>query len=270
MAITTWDQLLAALATAQRIGWNKLSITTVAGGFYSMWDVQGDPGAGLMAIGNTTTGIVPTDGTAGAFTINAPTGGNLLYLAQANIGAAGPLSGILYDRLWHAGSFNANQAIGTPFNTSSPAALTRPDANGENTELWLEVNAAISNTATSISIGYTNSAGTSGRATPAISIQNLPTRRMALLPFQTGDVGIRSIQSFTTSGTVASAGTFNLIIARRLFTDAIPGSQVGPGPRGPTETGMPQVYDASCLALMCYTFTTSSGQWIGDASIAQG
>lgn len=270
MAIATWDALLAALATGQRIGWHKLSVTSTAGGFYTMWDVQGDPGAGSLAIGNTTTGLIPTDATAGAFTITDPTGANLLYLAQANIGAAGPLQGILYDRLWHAGSFNANQAIGTPFNLGTATALTRPDANGENTEIWLETNVATSNTATSISFTYTNSAGATGRVTPAISIQNFLTRRMLPIPFQSGDIGVRSIQSYTTSGTVASAGTFNIVIIRRLFADAIPGSQVGPGPRSAMEIGMPRIYSDSCLALMAYAFTTSTNAWLGDATIVQG
>ena len=65
MAITTLDGFLAA--PMQRITLLKTaSRTSVAAIPFSVFDVAGNPGAGVLAGTSTTTGVVPTDATRDA------------------------------------------------------------------------------------------------------------------------------------------------------------------------------------------------------------
>ena len=76
----------------------------------------------------------------------------------------------------------------------------------------------MSATATTVSVGYTNSAGTASRSTGATaSLSGYITGRLIQMPLQAGDVGVQKIDSVTIGGTVATAGTVNVILARPLW-----------------------------------------------------
>lgn len=260
----------------QRIQFIKAGLgATAFNVFWSLWASGSIPAAGALAVGNTTTGLVPTDATTGAPSINDAGAGKALYLCELRPWRVSQrdLTAVLYDRLWHGGSFNANQAIGTPFTTASPAALTRPDANGENTEIWIEVNVAISATATSVSIQYTNSAGTAGRSTTAVLINGLQQSRFVMCPFQSGDIGVRSIQGYTTSGTVATAGTFNIVIIRRIAMWSSTDQSTSP-PSWPqiieaARLGLPRIYNDSCLAWFMYATANATGEMDAEIALAE-
>ena len=84
MAITTLDGIVAGYVE-QIQPFNKQSVTTVAGGYFSLFDAPGQPGAGSLSIGNTTTGVIPTKATAGSFPfVNS---GNS-HLARASAGSS--------------------------------------------------------------------------------------------------------------------------------------------------------------------------------------
>jgi hypothetical protein len=217
MAITTADGWFAAARQKAQIR-KSGALTTVAGILFSTWDVAGNPGAGSLAIGNTTTGVVPTDLTAGAPLLNAFGGGNVGYLAGGRFrsSVAGGLT--VVDRLWHAGSVPMNSLATTSF-AAQPAITQRLPGGDDytNTEIWLEFNAAVSATATTIAVGYTNEAGTTGRTTGATaSLSGYTTRRLEVLPLQAGDKGVRKIDSITVGGTVATTGSVNVLLVRRL------------------------------------------------------
>lgn len=64
MTISTWDgyigsakQPLSIVKTGAR--------TTIAAQWFSLFELAGNPGAGTLAGTSTTTGVVPTDATAG-------------------------------------------------------------------------------------------------------------------------------------------------------------------------------------------------------------
>lgn len=267
MAITTLDQLIAAARQTIRL-W-KLSGTVVANSPYTLLDLGGNPGAGSLAIGNTTSGVVPTDATAGFPTINTFGGGNTGYLQSVSFNNNVGCFLCLFDRLFHAGSFNAN-ALATTTLTSQPSFASRiPNGDYSGLELFVEINQAISNTATTVAIGYTNDAGTPGRTTGALSIQNLPTRRLVQMPLQAGDKGVQSIDSVTVGGTVATAGTFNVVLARCLWANRIAAVNFG-GYDGPDVIGLPEIYDTSALWPVIYADGTASGTLSLMMDIANG
>lgn len=255
MTIDTADAWFAA--AKQAISLQKQSFATVANQPFSLLDVAGAPGAGTLAIGNTTTGLVPTDALAGCPNINAYGASAVGYLAKGRFrnAVAGGLD--LYDRLWHAGSV-ALTALATTTFAAQPSYLGRiPDYS--NLEILLEINAAVSATATTVAVTYTNEAGVAGRTTGAsISLSGLLTRRIIAMPLQAGDKGIQKVESVIVGGIVASAGSFNVVVARRLasFDVRLPnGQDIQPW----DAIGAPRINTDAALWAVIQADSTASG-----------
>lgn len=258
MAITTRDGLVAAARQILTIR-KTASATTVAAQPSTTLDLAGNPGAGSLAVGNTANGVVPTDATAGYPTINAFGGGALGYLLNVEFGCsvAGRLS--LYDRLFNSGS-HLLTSLGTTTLSSQPSYSGRlPNTDYSGLELFLEINAAVSATATTVTVTYTNEGGTTGRSTGATaSLSGFVTRRLIPMPLQAGDKGVQAIESVIVGGTVATTGSVNVIVARRLWSNRMKIANDG-GLDGPDRTGMPQIFDTSALWLVSIPDSTSSG-----------
>jgi hypothetical protein len=244
MSIATLEQYRKALH--QRLDLIKSGgHTSVISSWNTLWDGTGNPPAGTLAVGNTANGVVPTDTTTGAPTIafsSSKTG----YLSWID-GNATPASRIvLYDRLFHCGAyaFNANTTL-----TSQPSYSSRVPGGTDFTGLQIWVEAVTSFTgAPTITVTYTNQDGTAAQSTGGISLASaFALGRMQQLPLAAGDVGVKKIESVV--ATVASAGTFNIIVARPLATMRFDITQQGAVQ--PIEVvGMPQVWPDSCLALL--------------------
>ena len=211
MSITTLDGLIAA--TKQSVRWSKTTTrTTASNAWFSMFDVAGQPGAGTLAAGNTANGLVPTDATAGYPIISAFGGGATGYLGRVNFANTVACRIAIFDRLFVAGAyaFNANTAL-----TAQPSFAGRvPGTNYAGLELWVEqVTAATGNQA--VTVQYTNQSGTGSRSTGAVGIGAAPTvGRCWNLPLQSGDSGVQLVSNV--QGTVATVGTFNVMVLRRL------------------------------------------------------
>lgn len=217
MAITTADGFFGAAKQRDKIA-KTASFTTVAATPFSTLDVAGIPAAGSLAVGNTANGLVPTDAVAGFPVINAFGGGATGYLASAQFRNSVVGGAVLYDRLFHVGSISL-LALATTTLSSQPSYTGRLPGGTDysNLEILLEINAAMSATATTVSVSYTNEAGVTGRSTGAsISLSGFTTRRVLSLPLQAGDKGVQRIDSVTVGGTVATTGTFNVVVARNL------------------------------------------------------
>ena len=262
MAITSTDQLLAASKQLKSFG--KVSMAAKAAGtFQSLWTAAGLPTAGVAA--GTATGLAPTSATAGALPFVNPSSG-LSYLSK--IGNSQQTVGtlILYDRLVHTSTLNGTL---TTAQTVNSAALTR-HTTGEDVELFLEVYTATGATASNVTISYTNSAGVAGRTTPAVAMQVTPVAgQMLPIPLQSGDTGIRSVQSVTLSSSTATAGNFGITLVKRIAE--IPITVAGTGVvLDPFALGFPEIENNACLSFMVVTSTTSTGFITGTINIAQG
>lgn len=255
MAITTLDGLIGA--ASQRVSYLKTATrTTIAALPYSVFDLAGNPSAGTLAVGNTTTGIVPTDAITGYPAINAFAGGATGYLAGVQFGSSVACRINLFDCLFSAGAF--------AFNAAAVALSTQPSYSGRvpggtdftNTEIWIETVTAFTGNP-SFAITYTNQDGVAGRTTgTAASGAALAVGRMYLMPLQSGDTGIQKIGTITC--TVATAGTFNVHVMRRLWNGRVRINNDGDA-HDFTKTGMPQVFADSALRTVIYTDSTSSG-----------
>lgn len=216
MAITTADQLVAAARSRPLV--RKVGSTAIAFTPFSVLDLTGSPGAGSLNIGNTTSGIVPTQATGGFPAIPNFGGGATGYLAEARFKSSVVGSAEVYDRLWHAGSFSL-ATLRTFTLSGQPSYLGRLPGGTDYTglEIFLEINAAIAASAVTCSVGYTNEAGVSGKFTGAsVALTSFTTRRVIRMSLQAGDKAPQSINSLTIGGVAAATGSVNVIVGRLL------------------------------------------------------
>lgn len=243
MAITT----LAGLMTAKR---QVISITSSAsvgsGNTYpnSRFAAAGEP-TGTLAGTSTAAGVVPTSGTAGYPYIRPFAAGNTGYLA--NVSASNSNSKVfLFDRLFVAGAYAFNASVNLASQPSFSARVPGGDYNG--LEIWVE-NVTAGTGIQSVTVGYTNQDGTNGRSTGAMSYGGAGVVSNCFpMQLQSGDSGVQQIDSVT--GTVATAGTFNVMVLRRLAEFRLP--TAGSHDRVSPLDGwiLPQIYSDSALYVM--------------------
>jgi hypothetical protein len=265
MAITTLDGLIAS--TKQRVRYTKTATrTTIANGWFSVIDLAGQPGAGVLAGTSTTAGVVPTDLTNGYPIINAFGGGASGYLGRVSFGNTVACRIAVFDRLWLGGAyaFNANTAL-----TGQPSFAGRvPGTNYAGLEIWCEqVTAATGNQA--VNVTYANQGGTGSRTTGAVGIGAAQTvGRCWQLPLQAGDSGVSRIDNVT--GTVATVGTFNVMVLRRLAEGRVPIAN-GLDRQSVIDVGaLLEVYHDSAFFVMIAADSTSSGLSDVDFQVVNG
>lgn len=253
MAIITSDNLIAAIKANVTLK-KTAGITAVANTPFSVWSAAGNPGAGTLAGTSTTTGVVPTQATAGAPAI-PQIGGASYYLGGIDFGNTVACRMRLYDLLWKGGAYNFNAAISgqTPASYSSRV----PGGNDyTNLEIWVEqVTAATGNQA--VAVTYNNESLSTGRSTGAVGVGAAPiANRMWQLPLQAGDKGVSGITGV--AGSVASAGTFNVLVLRPLWTGRVRMANDG-DVHGIDKTLLPLIYPDSCLFAQIIPDSTSTG-----------
>jgi hypothetical protein len=266
VTISTKDGLVAAKVAAQDLQiYRSGARTTVANGWFTTFDLAGTPGAGTLAGTSTAAGVKPDDSTAGTPTVNAFSGSNAGAITALEFSNTVTCRMCLADMLWKAGAyaFNASAVAVTSPDYSSRAPSGGTDFTG--CQLWAECVTAFTGNPT-ITVTYTNQAGTGGR-TSTTAFGFAPTvGRMYPLNLQAGDTGVKSIQSVT--ATVATVGTFNLLVIRRLKSARIrvANDTVEFGP----DKLMTQVFADSALFLMVNPDSTAIGVPEVEIEIANG
>lgn len=256
------DQIVAAFPGQGKRFYFSAQSAKAAGSYQSLWTTPGFPGPSSTPA--TGTGAVPVNAD-GRVRFTNPAGGLFSHLALFRVSAVQAGSIVFYDRLWHNSGLSGTV---TTAQTVNSLAITRPDATGEDVELWLEVYTPTGTTAVTVTVSYTNSSGTSGRTGTAALIASPVAGQMIPVVLQAGDTGVASVQSLTLSATTGTAGNFGLTLVRRITTLGVTAN---------TEQdvdvfglGMPRIYDNACLAFMGLSTTTSVGPILGGLSVIQG
>lgn len=263
MAITTLDGYIASIK--QRVRWTKTATrTTVANGWFSLFDIAGQPGAGSLAAGNTANGLVHTDATNGYPLISPFSGSNKGYVGRATGASTVACRLALFDRVFVAGAyaFNANVTL-----ASQPSFASRiPGGDYNGLELWIEAVTAFTGNL-SINVGYQDQ-DNNAASTGVIATGVAPTiGRCLQLPLAAGDSGLQRINS--TVGTVSTVGTYNLMVLRRIWEGRILTAN-GFDAYSAMEVGLPEVFADSALYAMVCADSTSSGLPDIDFQIVNG
>lgn len=222
MALDTLNAISTSLR--QKIIFRKTSTANVAAGLWHATTAGlGGLPAQMSAVGNTANGLVPVAGDTG-FPSIYPTSGTV-KLISVEITNVSTLGGrvFVYDRLFHAGAYTMNTANTTL--ASQPSFSGRlPNTDYSEALLFLECVSTLGlGTSATVTIGYTNEAGTGSRST-SLTINSTGsstgTYWFAKMPMQAGDIGVQSVDSITGSGTMAN--TANIVVARPLFYGYFP------------------------------------------------
>jgi hypothetical protein len=244
--IASAKQYLSLAKTASRV--------SVATAWFGVLDLAGNPGAGVLAGTSTAAGVVPTDTTAGAPTINAFGATAKGYLAQVDFGNSVACRMKLFDLLFKAGAyaFNAAQAL-----AAQPAYSSRVPGGTDftDTQIWIEFVTA-STGVQSVAVTYTNQAGVAAKTTGTVVTVAGTVGRMLQLPLAAGDTGVQKIESVT--GSVATAGTFNVLVLRPLWSGRVRMANDG-DVHDLFKTGMPELYADSALLLAVNADGTATG-----------
>jgi len=254
-AITDFDEYVAALKGPRELQqFTKLALSATAGRNYSPWVT------GTLNGSAPTTAAVPTNTTTGALG-QENAGTETLYMVGGRATTSFPGHFTLYDRLAHQGGLSGT--VTTAQATNLPTAtITRGSAVG----VWaaLQIYTQIGTTATTVSVSYTNSAGTAGRTSPLVvfgATGNREAGRVILLPVVAGDNGVQSVESVTVTATTGTAGAFGVTLIRPLLTvcvDTLVGNSAFDFVSGGACGGIPEIPDGACLDWIYMTQGTTA------------
>lgn len=226
-------------------------------GGHSLWRWQGLKGA-------PTTSSTINGATLGAsnspIPFADPDSGKECRLA--NFCMTGPATDggnfILYDRLWHNGNISCTSTSAQTMTTPTwPARDDNGETDGEGVGIALEVASSTGSGTPTITISYTNSAGTSGRTGTCMmpGANSQPTGRYAPFYLQSGDIGVRSVESITLSSSWSS-GTLALFAYREIASLPFNAGYSSTHKSLLDNLGAKRLWDDSCLFP---AFTWSSG-----------
>lgn len=226
----------------------------VAVGSASTWRsafaATGTPGAGSFSVGNTANGIVPTDATAGYPNIQFGSGSGYITCIDRVANLASRV--FLFDRLFHAGSYNFNASVTLASQPSYAGRVPNTDYSG--LQLWYE-QATTATGAQNIAVTYTDQDGNTGATTGTIALASgLALGACLQLPLAAGDSGVQTIESVV--GSIASAGTFNIFVARPLAMLSVPQTFTLYS-RNLEQLALPQVYADSAITFLVYNAGSS-------------
>jgi hypothetical protein len=266
--IASLDQYIGS--AKQRIRILKTATRTVVATIpFSVFDLAGNPGAGVLAGTNTANGgVVPTDATAGCPSIDFTS--NTSYLSKVEYGSSVACRLSLHDMIVKMGTMAYNSGTTTPTADTQPTISQRcPDYPGSGNvfgarnEIWIEiVTAMTSATAWNVQVTYRNQAGTSGRisiVSPNQAAAALTVGKMFMLGLQSGDTGVQRIESVIVTTGSATAGTFNVLITRPIWTSGRCMTANDGDIHDMLKTGLPIIYNDSALIIQVQADSTSSG-----------
>lgn len=259
MAITTVDGWFAA--AKQSVLWRKIaSATSIAAIQWSVWNQNGSPGAGTLSVANSTTGVLYTDATAGAPLLTAFGGGATGYLARGVFRNSVAGGCVLYDRIFGCSPTNLTSLATTTLSGQPSITGRLPGGNDYgNLEILIEIATTMSASATTISVTYTNQAGTTGRTTGAsASLSGFTAGRVISLPLQAGDQGVQKIEAIVVGGATNAAGVISVILARRLAEFDVRVVN-GMDAQAWDLIGGPVVFDTTCFWPVIQPDSTSTG-----------
>lgn len=225
---------------------------------------SGMAGAALTAI----TGQIPF--------VN-PTGGDETRLTDffhAQYSSSGQLLAILVDRLWDQSGIVVTTTTAQTINSAAwPARDLNGSTDGEGVYIALEVSGVTTAANTLMTISYTNSAGTSGRTSAAITGStglpaSAPIGTLVFFPLAAGDTGVRSVQSITLNASL-TAGTVHLV-AFRPITLMFNLNANPDGILSGLQLGLPKLYDNSVLQVWTRHSGSVSAGFIGYVRLTQG
>jgi len=265
MAITTVDDIVSAMASAQDIDFIKnFTAPKAAGAFQSGWAAPGFPGAGSTPPLNTAgSGYTCDRTTVGAMPYT--NGAVQNWLARFAASCTQPGTILVYDRLWTC-NFAAPTSAGTVSVTTPGSLPARITDNGVDVEAWLDCYAVGGASAGTLAITYLDVPAGSSHTGPTWTPVSAPVVGQSQpFPLQAGDFGVRQITSIANSATMTS-GTYGLTLRKPLSRIPVLGVGLG-GVYDWAGLGLPKIPANACLELLFLAQNTTAPTLIGTMDI---
>jgi hypothetical protein len=273
MAITSATQLAGSLllppSLYARNTTNKSAAGTLGTMFYT-GPVPAAPAAPAPGLaGQALTSY------AGQIPFPAAVAGQTVYLAQLQgyVSSSNAQPTLLVDRLWHnSGVVMTTTTAQTIDSVTWPARDRNGATSGDGVMVALEWRTASTNAGavTTVSMSYTNSAGTAGRTATIPTIPaNVAANAWFDFTLQAGDTGVQSIQSVTL-GTSFVTGAMHMVAHRIVASLNPPTGNIVPFNYDAWQLGCPVMYDNSVPFLLANGPTTQLAACNAAVTYAQG
>lgn len=278
-AILNYDGIVAARAAGNYSDamTQKASYTTVANTWSAPFQAGGLPVAGTYT--NIAAGAVMDRTNSGALSLLLanPTSGTDFLLTFGMLAGQQLNCVMVVDLLVAAGNILAT--VNTTQTVNSAALTRNTDAVG--VYMTFDVTTAIGTTASNLSVTYTNSASVGSRSSGAqamtvsmIAQRLLPVAFGPQCQLQSGDVGVKSVESVIHSAAM-TLGKYCLNIYKPLcWLPGIVANIYGEKPMASTIDGLVQLPTASssigCITTYVFTNTTSTGLMTSTLRTAWG
>ena len=270
---TSQDNMINAISTlgqSYRTDWQKSTFATTAhtaGLWYSLMRGGGNPAADTilgtgtnLAFQALSDAVATASGIPHGGDVGGGTGYKVLLSAAAQTAAAttAPCVLMLVDML---GFYPITTVTTTGAQTLNNTVTLPRYTDGAGVQAFLTPSTVMGAATPNITLNYTNSAGTAGKATPAtLPIGNTAAAVTSIvhsgtgtgkygpfIPLAAGDAGIRSVQSINLSASYVS-GVLNLVLCKPIMT--LPITTLGVTAERDLVNqfaSMPRIYDGACL-----------------------
>lgn len=279
MTIANVDQLINAMGNnSSRIIIDKASIANAsAGNFFSLWRATGQPGQGAVP----TTSAVCSNSLVGSLQFTQQTAPATSYLGLLEcISPTASVTLEIHDRLMHMGGLSgistAGQTVGMQFDTNlatSNLAERKGDTNYSDIQWWLEWYTDTGGTASNATVNVTYNDASSGDLTvTAVGGTTRASRMMILnnlIPAASSGKYIMRVNTVTLSASTGTAGSFGVTATRYRSGLYIPVANARFTETW-TDTGLPEIYNSSCLFPLLIANTTSTGIIRGTGKVLHG
>ena len=259
MALADFDAYVDALKLNRAADFQSGAFTAVVGRTFAMWRFTLPTAAtpttsvALSKTSDNAIGPIP-DATSGKlqilggrFNTSGTAGATLVAIDLLNV--SGGLSG----------------TVTTEQTTNLPTAALTRHTGGDGVFIGLVVYTIIGSTATTVTVRYTNQAGTANQVSTATSFGGTGFReagRVIQVPLAAGDTGVRSVEGVTVLATTGTAGNFGVCLFKPLMTFSLD-STTGTMPLDAVSSGgmigsMAEFDDDACLTFMAMTPSTQT------------
>jgi len=254
MALADFDAYVAALRLNRAADFQTGAITAVVGRSIAMWGL-------LLPTPTIPTASVALDKTATQSIGPIPdaTSGKLQILGgRFNTSGTAGATVVAIDLLNVSGGLSGT--VTTEQTTNLPTAALTRHTGGDGVMIGLVIYTIVGTTATTVSVRYTNQAGTGSRTSTVTSFGGTNFReaaRLILIPLQAGDTGVRSVEGVTVTATTGTAGNFGVCLFKPLTTFSLD-STTGTMPMDAVSSGgmigsMAEFDDDACLTFLAFT-----------------
>jgi hypothetical protein len=259
MALADFDAYVAALRLNRAADVQTTAITAAVGRPMAAWSF-------LLPAPAVPTASVALDKTSAQSIGPIPdaTSGKLQILGgRFNTSSTAGVTAVAIDLLNVSGGLNGT--ITTEQTTNLPTAALTRHTGGDGVFIGIVIYAVVGTTATTVSVRYTNQAGTPNRTSTVTSFGGTNFReanRLILIPLEAGDTGARSVEGVTLTATTGTIGNFGVCLFKPLTTFSLD-STTGTMPIDAVSSGgmigsMAEFDDDACLTFMAFTPVTQS------------